>query len=108
MSTPPNTQNFSAWINLQPPGPSKLIVIGEVETPSSADIPVLTETDDPRNPSTTLELDLTIRNTGGIGTPAIEFQPVRFEKSASAGQYEKVLILWQGSIINSADVGEAN
>ena len=108
MSTPPRTKDFSAWINLQPPGPSNLVVTGEVETPSSTDIPVLTETEDPRNPPTTLELDLTIRNSGGIGTPAFEFQSARFEKPASKSEYDRVLILWQGSIINSVDVGEVN
>ena len=108
MSTPPNTQDFSAWINLQPPGPSNLIVTGEVETPSSTEVPILSETDDPRNPPTTLELDLTIRNSGGIGTPAFEFRPVRFEKPAAAGQYDQILVLWQGSVILSTNVSEAH
>ena len=108
MSLPPETRSFSAVINLQPPGPSQLIVTGDVETPSSADLPHLSPNDAPRNPASTLELDLTIRNSGGIGTPAFEFHPVRFEAPAVAAQYKHVVILWCGSVLLRLDVDEVH
>ncbi|WP_390912434.1 hypothetical protein [Pseudosulfitobacter sp. SM2401] len=108
MKNPPPIRDFSAWVNLQRPGPFKIIVTGEVETKSSADLPHLSPNAAPRTSSSTLELDLSIRNTGGIGTQAFQYHDARFEGPANSGQYTKVLILWQGDILCELDVSEAH
>ena len=95
MSQPPTTRDFSAWINLVPGAPSKLIVVGEVETPASNQKPHLSVSAG-SPPARTLHLDLSIRNTGGIGTPAFQFWPARHEQSAAKGEYASVVIFWNG------------
>lgn len=107
MSQPPRTRNFSSWINLMPGSPPTLHVVGEVETPSSNQVPALTVSDD--SPSSgTLHLDLSIHNTGGIGTPAFQFRNVRFEQPSSAGQYTSVVIFWNGEELMHLPVTSAH
>lgn len=108
MMNPPKLRSFASWINVNAPGQSKLIVKGEGETPSNTERPHLSVNLDPRTPPSTLELDLTIRNAGGAGNSADQYQPVRFEAPATQGQYDKVLILWQSSVLLDLDVREAH
>lgn len=103
----PNIRNFDAWINLQPPGPFELIVVGEVETKSSADIPVLTPDDD-GGAGKTLRLVLTIKNTGGIGTQAFQYRDARHEQQAQQGEFTQVDILWLGVVIATLPVREVH
>lgn len=106
MFNPPKLRSFASWINVDASGPSKLIVSGEGEMPSNSESPHLCVNMDPRTPPSTLELDLTIRNSGGAGNSQDEFQRVRFEAPAEQGQYDKVLILWQSSVLLDLDVRE--
>lgn len=108
MSTPPRLRGFAAWINLMPGQPSKLIVTGEVETPDSAHLPRLERNDGPLTTGTTLALDLTIHASGGIGSPAFDFRDARYEAPATQGQYQTVLLLWEGKPINRLNVTEAH
>lgn len=96
---PPRSRNFSCLINLQPTGAAKLIVTGEIETPSSTEIPHLALNPAERHPDETLELDLTIRNSGGIGTQAFNFKTTRFELSDEPERFQRVLILWQNRVL---------
>ena len=103
----PNTRNWSAWIDLQPPGPPALHVIGEVEVSASNKRPVLREASPQGINPEILLLDLSIQDTGGIGTPAFEYKEVRFDKSpVRARQYSTVQIRWEGNDIESVNVGE--
>jgi hypothetical protein len=106
MSNPPNIRNFSAWLNRQPPGPSKTIVIGEVETPSSIEVPILAA----KLPSSALDgvlkLDLSIQNTGGIGTQAFQYHNARFETEAN--QYQSVEIHWDGELLTTLMVSSVS
>lgn len=108
MFNPPKLRSFVSWINLETPGQSKLIVSGEGEMPSDTERPHLCVNMDPRTPPSTLELDLTIRNSGGAGNAKDEYQRVRFEAPAEQGQYDKVLILWQSSVLLDLDVRETH
>ncbi|MEJ8561136.1 hypothetical protein QTO30_07795 [Yoonia sp. GPGPB17] len=105
MSQPPKTRSFAAWINLMPGSQPTLIVAGEVETSASNNKPVLKRSSGDA-PAGTLQLDLTIRNTGGIGTQAFQFWPVRYDQAASRGAFSDVVILWDGEEIMTLPVSE--
>lgn len=94
MSQPPNTREFSAWINLMPGAPSKIIVVGEVETSASNKQPSLSVSDRNSPGSSTLHLDLSIHSTGGIGTQAFQYWPARYERPAPQGEFTCVVICW--------------
>ena len=108
MSNPPNTKNFRAWINLMPGSPSKLIVVGEVETSASNKKPVLTRAIPQGTVSQVLILDLHIASQGGIGTQAFQFWPVRHEEDANKGQFTQVSIRWDGEPLMNLKVSEAH
>lgn len=102
----PELSDFSAWINLQPPGPSKLIVVGKVVTNGGQLQPKLTERVPQGLNPTILLLDLTIVDTGGVGTADVAPRDVRFEKPASEGEYKQVEIHFDGQLQLSLDVTE--
>ncbi len=107
MSSPPQTKSFAAWINLMPGTSSKLFVTGEVETSASNKVPVLTPSDTPIS-AKNLALDLGIRATGGIGTQAFGFRPVRYESPSSQDEFHTVTIHWAGEEILTLNVDEAH
>jgi hypothetical protein len=106
--TCPNTQDFSAWINLQPPGPPQLIVKGEVETDAGHFLPVLAERVPQGFNPTILMLDLTIKDTGQGGTDDVSFRPCRFDKPAERGQYISAEIYFEGTLCVTLDVAEVH
>lgn len=106
MNCAPNIREFNAWINLQPPGPSKLLVVGEVETNSGTMLPSLTRAAPQGINPQQLILDLTIADTGGIGTQDVNFRRARYEEEASAGQFTSVAIRWNGDIISILNISE--
>ncbi|MEM6974444.1 MAG: hypothetical protein AAF577_16765 [Pseudomonadota bacterium] len=99
---------FSAWINLQPPGPSKLIVIGKVVTNGGNLVPRLTERVPQGINPTILLLDLRIEDTGGVGTTDVAPRDVRFEKAAGKGAYTSVEIYANGDLCQKTTVDEAH
>ncbi len=107
-TSPPRTQKFAAWINLTPGNDPTLIITGEVETKSTADRPVLTFADPPVPMPSTLSLDLSIRNSGGIGNQVFSFLPVRYMTAANQGQYDTVRILWRDEELLNLTVTEAH
>lgn len=102
----PEMFDFSAWINLMPPGPSNLIVVGKVVTTAGNLQPKLTE----RSPQGINDkiLDLTIEQMGDVGTADVGPRDVRFEKSAGQGQYDAVEIYFEGALCKSLDVRETH
>ncbi|NKB20298.1 MAG: hypothetical protein GKS01_07095 [Alphaproteobacteria bacterium] len=100
--------DFSAWINLMPPGPSQLIVVGKVVTNGGNLQPKLTERVPPGINPVILMLDLTIEKTGNVGTEDVAPRDVRFERPAEQGQYETVEIYFEGELCQSLDVGETH
>ena len=102
----PNTRKWSGYIHLQPPGPPALHVKGEVEVSASNKRPVLREASPQGINPEILLLDLSIQDTGGIGTQAFQYKGVRFDRSRVRAQYSTVQIRWEGNDIASVDVGE--
>jgi hypothetical protein len=99
----PNTKNWKAWQNLQPPGPPRLIVTGQVEVSNTNQNANLSEhVPQGINPAILL-LDLTI-TTSGAGNTVMTWRDVRFEKQITKDQYSGVDILWQGQSVGRADV----
>lgn len=100
MAPAPNTRNWKAWLNLQPPGPATLIVVGEVEADAR---PVLTKAVPQGLNPTILILDLTIEKTGDAGN-APTWREARYEESPVAqSQYSQVDIRWDSDIIATID-----
>ena len=103
MTKVPNTRNWKAWENRQPPGPPKLLVTGEVETTSTNQTPHLAEASPQGINPEILLLDLTI-TASGIGNDVMGWKEVRFEKQVSKGQYTSVDIHADGEGVGSAKV----
>lgn len=102
----PNFRGFKAWINALPGGRTKLIVTGAVETHARNMKPVLTPTTAPNTPTTTLVLDMTIVKQGEMGSSAFQYWPARYEEAASKGQFEHLIIRWDGEELISLEVAE--
>lgn len=107
MSNPPNTKDFAAWINLMPGSPSRLYVVGKVETNAQNLVPRLTRTVPQGTNPTILFVDLTIV-PDGIGPQVVSYQDVRYEETATQGQYSEVAILWEGEPMLCLQVSEAH
>ena len=106
MSKPPRTRKLAAWINLMPGAPSELIVVGEVETSAGNKKPGLSVSAG-SPPAGALHLDLSIHDTGGFGTLAFQFWPVRHEQPAVEDQYKHVVIFWNDAELVRLPVTEA-
>lgn len=101
----PNTQTWSAWEDRRPGPPSpRLHVTGEVETTRSSLVPVLTPTVPQGINEKILFLDLTIEDTGGIGTDDVAFRKVAYECDVTEGQHTHVEIKWEGVTIVELEV----
>jgi hypothetical protein len=99
----PNTKNWKAWQNLQPPGPPRLTVTGEVETTNSNQTPHLSEASPQGINPEILLLDLSI-TTAGTGLTVIAWKQVTFAKEISKDQYSSVDIFSSGEPAGSAQV----
>ncbi|MBM1691607.1 hypothetical protein [Sulfitobacter geojensis] len=108
MSKSPRIRRFTAYIDLMPGTPSKIIVTGQVETKGSAHVPRLKRNEGPHTTGTTLALDLSIHSTGGSGTHAFDFIDVGYEAPANKDQYKKVRILWSDGVLCDLDVSETH
>ncbi|MFZ1884395.1 MAG: hypothetical protein WAU53_12555 [Rhodoplanes sp.] len=99
----PKTQKWKAWQNLQPPGPPRLIVTGQVEISNTNQTPQLREhVPQGINPKILL-LDLTITSSG-VGNDVITWREVRFEKQIIKDQHSSIDVLWDGQNIGRANV----
>lgn len=104
----PELSEFSAWINLQPPDPSRLIVIGKVVTNGGDLQPKLKERVPQGVNQNILLLDLTVEQTGKPGTDDIAPRDVRFDKPAGQGAYKQVEIYFEGERCLTLEVQEAH
>ena len=104
----PEMSDFKAWINLMPPGSSKLIVVGMVVTNGGDLQPKLTERVPQGINEMILMLDLAIEQTGDVGTDDVAPRDVRFEKPADQGEYHQVEIYYEGELCQSLEVGEVH
>ncbi len=103
----PNTRNWSAWENRQPPvdpAATPFIVTGEVETNNGAIVPELKPAVPQGINPKILILELSLRNTGGVGTTDINYRKARWETKVRQGQYISVEISWEGESVGSATV----
>jgi hypothetical protein len=98
----PNTKNWKAWQDLQPPGPPTLHATGEVETTNSNQ-PHLSEANPQGTNPKILLLNLTI-TTAGTGLTVVEFKQVAFTKRISKDQYTSVEIFSDGEQVGTAKV----
>ncbi|MBX3529121.1 MAG: hypothetical protein KF849_00835 [Rhizobiaceae bacterium] len=108
MASAPKVRKFSATTDRQPPGRSRLNVVGEVETIAGNKQPKLSRAEPQGIVPTQLILDLTIVDTGGGGTDDVAFREVRYTEPAAPGQFTSVLIRWNGKAVITLDVGESH
>ena len=99
-----NSRNWSAIIDAMPPNPRRLVVRGEVVTTNSAIIPKLAEANRQRVNPKILLLELTLVNTGRIGTTDVNYRPVEFRRPTSPGAYSSVSIVHAGDVIANVRV----
>jgi hypothetical protein len=86
----------------------KLIVTGMVETVGGNLQPKLIEASPQGINPQTLLLNLSIVDTGNIGTKDINYRDARFEKPASSGQYTNVEVFFEGDSCFGIEVTEAH
>ena len=100
------TRDWYAWINLMPPPPEDLHIVGEVYVPNPGVEPLLT----PKVPQGTnpkiLLLDLHLIQQPGIWPQVFVWKPVRFDKVVSGMQYTQVQIFCGDEIIADLPVRE--
>jgi hypothetical protein len=88
---------FRAWIDLMPPGPHKLIVTGDVVTPTSGwSVTLAPAVPQGINPDI-LILDVTATPPSGISRPVRTKVPVRFQESPPQRTYTQVSIRHAGA-----------
>lgn len=99
-----NTRNWSAWENRQPPGPPRLHVTGEVETPSAHKVPRLARAiPQGINPSI-LILNLTVVETGETAPEVVAFRRVHYQETVEPGKFKQVQINCDGNVIALLEV----
>ena len=107
MAKAPETKDWKAWQDLQPPSKPKLIVTGKVQTSKSNQTPHLAEHEPQGFNPKILLLDLTI-TASGAGSTVMGRREVRFEKPIQKDQYSSVDILWEGEHIAGAKVEDVH
>ncbi len=109
MASKPNTRNWNAWVDLQPPGPGRLHVTGEVEVSATNKNPVLNKHQPQGINPEILLLDLAIVEQG-LGNQVFAWREARYEETpVNKGQYSQVDILWEGNVVTSiTKIGETH
>lgn len=102
----PSSKDWAAWEDQMPPNPPgpTLHVKGEVETPSSNIVPVLTAAAPQGINPKIFILKLTLEDNGKLGTQEVDCRLAKFEKDISPDQYSQVQINWKGAVIELLDV----
>jgi hypothetical protein len=85
-------ENFSAWINKQPPGPASLIVNGTITVPTGGWSASLTRAQPQGTNPNILLLDLRLSKPTGTETQVISDITGRYEESPPAREYTDVTI----------------
>jgi hypothetical protein len=103
----PNTRNWKAWLDLEPPTLSTFHVVGEVEVPATNKEAVLTKADPQGTNPSILILDLAVRDTGEAGEQAMTWREAHYQETwVKLGQYKQVDIRWEQDVIESIEVDE--
>ena len=94
-----DSRDWHAWINLMPPGPNQLHVIGEVQVPNPGVDPILV-TKHPQgiNPSILL-LDLHLIQRPGIWPDVVVWKQARYDKIVHGAQYRQVQVFCGSKVI---------
>jgi hypothetical protein len=101
---PLSCQDWAAWIDAMPSGPSKLIVTGTCTFPTPGfGVALKRHLPQGINPSILL-LDRIVTPPNGPEPHVITTVPVRYEEPASAGQFDTVSILPDGPTVTVSDV----
>ena len=98
------TRNWFAWENNMPPGPVRLQVTGEVETPSAHQVPRLTRADPQGINPRILILNLTVEETGKTGPEVVDFRRAYYEEECRPEQFTEVQINCEGSLVQMIKV----
>ncbi len=105
---PPDTRNFSAFLNTQPLAEQKLVVVGEVETGAYTKRLMLTRRSEKDAPSGPLRLDLSMETVAEGKRRYAAFQSVRYEAPAQKGQYKEVAIFWGQEVLHYMPIDEVD
>ncbi len=101
---PISCQDWAAWIDSMPPGPSKLIVTGTCTFPTPGYcVELKRRVPQGINPRDLL-LDWIVTPPSGIQPQVLDTVNVRYEEPAAAGQFDSVTILPDGPQIPVKDV----
>ena len=107
MTTIPNTKDFAAWINLMPGAATELIITGKVETTAGNLVPMLDRVVPQGTSPAILMLKLTIRKVGDVGSGDVAYRDLRYSEAARRGQFTEVQVFWDGALILTLVVTEA-
>ena len=98
---------FKAWIDTMPPGPAKLIVIGQIEVPTGGfKAKLVRAVPQGINPAILL-LDVEVTKPTGIVTQAISRIDLRFEESPPLVRYTSVTTRLESDTV-TCDVTETS
>jgi hypothetical protein len=84
-------ESFRAWIDKQPPGPNKLIVVGKVEVPTAGWTAALKRRPPGINPNILMLEVQKIPPTGNVNQVVMQID-VRYEEAPPAALYTDVTI----------------
>ena len=98
---------FKAWIDRMPGGPPKLIVIGELEFPTTGWIATLRRAESQGINPTTIILELDVTNPIERAAQHVTKVHVRYDKSPPLQSYKQATIRNAGDEI-AIDVGTAS
>jgi hypothetical protein len=100
------TKGWYSWINLQPPQPSKLYVIGDVLVPNPGVKAMLMQKVPQGLNSTILLLDLVLIQQQGVWPQVTTWVEARYEKVVTSSSYNLVQIFFDDTPIAEIPVNE--
>jgi hypothetical protein len=98
------TKDWYAWLNIMPPGPKQLHVIGDVQVGNPGVDAILVEHEPQGINPTILLLDLVLIQQPGIWPQHVVWKQVRYNKLGKNPAYGSVEILHDGASVASIKV----
>jgi len=102
------TRDWYAWLDLMPPTPDHLHVIGEVYVSNPGIKPMLVFHEPQGINPRILMLDLLLRQRPGVWPQVFVWRQVRYDKTNRNLRYDQVDILCGGEVIASIPVEEVH
>ena len=102
------TRNWYAWIDLMPPKPDWLHVIGEVLVPNPGVDPILTVKEPQGINPRILMLDLWLVQRPGIWPQVLTWKQARYDQVVEGKQYDQVQIFCDNEEVALVDVQEVH